>query len=114
MMEIDKFGRRFYHRGGMKTKPLPKEYRLPVDAAEGRPNRKHWGPVPEKPAEQEKTEAEKGNYVEIGEYSDTYHRNKKVRILKALPDRKEHGTTIEPDGKKHSYSIVGTWSRRVS
>jgi len=129
LMEIDKFGRRFYHRGGMKTKPLPKSRMLPADAAEGRPNRKHWGPIPEKKAiEEEKTdmdirrqieydmtydhEAERGNYVEIGEYSDTYHRDKKVRILKALPDRKEHGTTIEPDGKKHSYFIAGTWSRR--
>jgi len=132
--EIDKFGRRFYHRGGVKARPLDKKYELPADTAEGRPTRKHWGPLPEekknkledklttvdekrRQIEYDMTfdhEAEEGNYMEIGEFNDTYRRDQKVKILKPLPDRKQHGTTIEPDGLQHSYQIVGTWARRQS
>jgi len=130
--EIDKFGRRFYHRGGLKARPLDKKYELPADTAEGRPTRKHWGPLPEakkaiedvsksdearrRQIEYDMTfdhEAEEGNFVEIGEFNDTYQKEQKVRILKPLPDRKQHGTTIEPDGQSHSYQIVGTWSSRT-
>jgi len=126
--EIDKFGRRFYHRGGMKAKPMDKKFRLPVDAAEGRPDRKHWGPIPEKPKALEKgpeelrrqieydmtfdQEAEAAAYLEVGEYTDTYKRDQKVKIFKAIPDRRQQGATLEPDGLDHTYQVVGTWSRR--
>merc|ERR1719341_2759367 len=38
-MEIDKWGRRFYHRGGVAAPALDEKYQLRVDVAEGRPKR---------------------------------------------------------------------------
>ncbi|CAJ1360485.1 unnamed protein product [Effrenium voratum] len=54
LMEIDKFGRRFYHRGGMSTGPLDPSLRLPVDKAEERPVRESWGPIMAKPEQKPK------------------------------------------------------------
>merc|ERR1719503_9419 len=48
LMEIDKFGRRMYHRGGLMTGPLEEKYRLPADDAEERPMRDKYGPIPNK------------------------------------------------------------------
>mmetsp|Transcript_77103 Transcript_77103/g.198568 ORF Transcript_77103/g.198568 Transcript_77103/m.198568 type:complete len:979 (+) Transcript_77103:82-3018(+) len=126
--EIDKFGRRFYHRGGMKAPPLAKKYNLMVDTAEGRPTRKHWGPMHEEEAVQDKSqeeqwreieynmtydaEADASNYVEVGEFTDTYMKSQKVKIVKPLLDKKASGPQLEPDGLDHSYQIVGTWNRR--
>jgi len=126
--EIDKFGRRFYHRGGLKTGPIDKKWELPADLAEGRPSRKNWGPLPEKKVEiKDKSEeeirrqieydmvydfdADGANYEEVGEYTDTYKRNQKVKILKPVAEKSK--AIIEPDGLAHSYQIVGTWAGRA-
>merc|ERR1712048_780866 len=60
LMEIDSYGRRFYHRGGMIAEPLDKKDVLEVDAVEGRRVRADWGPVPPKPEKKvEDTKKEK-------------------------------------------------------
>jgi len=128
--EIDKFGRRFYHRGGLKAPPLAKHLRLPVDQAEGRATRKDWGPAAEADAKAEKSleeqwreieynmtfdpEADAQNYLEVGEYTDTYMKSQRVKIVRPLPaaDKKASGPQLEPDGQDHAYQIVGTWSQR--
>mmetsp|Transcript_120954 Transcript_120954/g.367808 ORF Transcript_120954/g.367808 Transcript_120954/m.367808 type:complete len:985 (-) Transcript_120954:163-3117(-) len=128
LMEIDKFGRRFFHRGGLKTTRIDKKYRLPVDIEEDRKMRPDYGPVPEEPEESQKSleevwrdieyemtydrEAEQGNFEEVGEFNDRYNPNQKVTIIRPYPERKRHGTCIEPDGEEHSYQIVGTWNWR--
>lgn len=128
--EVDKFGRRFYHRGGLKAKPLDKKYELPVDTSEGRPSRKHWGPMPDKKEkDEEKSEddirrkieyemtfdydGDANNLVEIGEFNDTYKRDQKVKIFKQAERKNEGSANLEPDGSPHTYQIVGTWSRRT-
>lgn len=126
--EIDKFGRRFYHRGGLKAKPLDAKFRTAADNAEGRPDRRNWGPVPQPLPEKEKSEeeirrqieydmtfdhqAEAASYLEVGEFQDRYRRDQKVKILRPSPDSKPQGTTIEPDGLEHTYQIAGTWAWR--
>uniref|UniRef100_A0A7S1LWC9 Hydroxymethylglutaryl-coenzyme A synthase C-terminal domain-containing protein n=1 Tax=Alexandrium catenella TaxID=2925 RepID=A0A7S1LWC9_ALECA len=128
LMEIDNFGRRFYHRGGLKTGPMDKKYMLLVDHEEDRGFRPKYGPIPEAPEERQKSieevwrdieyemtydhEAEEGNFAEVGEFDDRYNSGQKVTIIKPYPERKRHGTTIDPDGMEHSYQIVGTWARR--
>eukprot|EP00434_Breviolum_minutum_P025189 symbB.v1.2.022250.t3/scaffold1931.1/size95788/1 len=51
LMQIDKFGRRFYHRGGLSSGPMDPSLKLPVDKAEERPTRESWGPVLVRPEE---------------------------------------------------------------
>merc|ERR1711862_225014 len=46
LMEIDSYGRRFYHRGGLITKPIDDKFILRVDSIEGRPCRADMGPLP--------------------------------------------------------------------
>lgn len=46
LMEIDPWGRRFYHRGGMKTGEIDKQYHLQADAEESRMMRRHFGQLP--------------------------------------------------------------------
>mmetsp|Transcript_155323 Transcript_155323/g.282450 ORF Transcript_155323/g.282450 Transcript_155323/m.282450 type:complete len:872 (-) Transcript_155323:187-2802(-) len=46
LMEIDPWGRRFYHRGGMKTGDYSKEHTIRVDVDETRKMRKHYGQLP--------------------------------------------------------------------
>merc|ERR1719356_2281118 len=55
LMEIDKWGRRFYHRGGVIAPALGDEYKLFVDKAEGRPKRKNYKLYTNKPKEKEQT-----------------------------------------------------------
>jgi len=128
LMEIDKFGRRFYHRGGLKTGPLEKKYKLTCDKAEDRKTRRDFEGIPEKEPEREKSlediwrdieyeltydhAAEAGNFEEIGEFKDRYNPDQKITIIRPNAERVKHGMCIEPDGQQHSYQIVGTWSRR--
>jgi len=136
LIEIDSFGRRFYHRGGLRAEPVSSEYKLVVDKEEGRTRRQDIDePVPEeepeddgrtqadegkslediwKEIEYEITydfEAEKENYQIVGEFPDRYNKDTVTTIIR--PGEKmadKHGRTIEPDGLNHSYQIVGTWS----
>lgn len=47
LMEIDPWGRRFYHRGGLKTGELEKKYQMRVDMEETRGMRRKYGFMPE-------------------------------------------------------------------
>lgn len=47
LMEIDPWGRRFYHRGGMKTGEYDKKHIMRVDLEETRGMRKKYGMLPE-------------------------------------------------------------------
>lgn len=128
LMQIDKFGRRFYHRGGLSSGPMDPSLKLPVDKAEERPTRESWGPVlvrPEektvkaitnKPSKEDRFkeieyamafgDTEDARFEEISEVTDRYNPNQKVTIRKPI----EREITLEPDGDSHSYQIVGTWS----
>jgi len=127
LMQIDKFGRRFYHRGGMSTGPMDPSLKLPVDKAEERPTRESWGPVLVRPEEKQKAitsskeerfkeieyamafgDTEEARFEEISEVTDRYNPNQKVTIRKPI----EREITLEPDGDSHSYQILGTWSGR--
>lgn len=129
LMEIDKFGRRFYHRGSVSAGAIAPEHHLFVDRAEGRLRRRDFeGPYKKSvPSElKEKSveeiwreieydmtydhEAEAGNTVTT-EHRDRYNPNQVVTVIKPLPDRVKHGATIEPDGLDHTYQVLGTWSR---
>mmetsp|Transcript_25524 Transcript_25524/g.44552 ORF Transcript_25524/g.44552 Transcript_25524/m.44552 type:complete len:873 (+) Transcript_25524:131-2749(+) len=46
LMEIDPWGRRYYHRGGLKTGDYDKKYQMRVDADESRKMRRHFGQMP--------------------------------------------------------------------
>jgi len=128
LMEIDKFGRRFYHRGGLSTGPLDPSLSLPVDKAEERPPRESYGPVLQRPEEKPRAiksskeeqfkaieyamafgDGEDARYEELAEVTDRYNPNQKVTIRRPI-DRE---VTVEPDGESHSYQIVGTWSGRT-
>merc|ERR1719221_1473114 len=58
-MEIDPWGRRFYHRGGLSTAPLSEDKRLVVDKKEDRRMREHYGRLDEVDEESEKEGEEK-------------------------------------------------------
>lgn len=131
LMEIDKFGRRFYHRGGMSAGPMDPSLKLPVDKAEERPERAKWGAILQRPEEEKKKpevkdtkeerfreieyamafgdEGEDGRYEELAEYNDRYNPDQKIAIRK--PKQREE-ISVVPDGAEHSYQIVGTFSNR--
>jgi len=47
LMEIDKYGRRYYHRVGVAAEPRDKKWELRADREEARPDRTHYGPLPQ-------------------------------------------------------------------
>lgn len=125
LMEIDKWGRRFYHRGGVIAPELDKKFKLRVDQAEGRPKRKYWKLVTDKPKEEEKTLEDEWKQMEYdmvydrAEYDDEEiveetiakanpnHRILTVEIRSSRPGI----DAIDHDGLDHTYQIVGSWSR---
>jgi len=126
LMEIDKWGRRFYHRGGIIAPALDPQYRVRVDKAEGRPRREKFGAIPEKPAEPEKTLRDQWEDIEYEmTYDNTYDPPEEV-IQEAYQKGKDghklvfvnsavspipQGTTIYNDGQEHSYQICGSWTQ---
>ncbi|CAE8636257.1 unnamed protein product, partial [Polarella glacialis] len=103
LMQIDKFGRRFYHRGGLATGPLDDSLRLPVDKAEERPQREHFGPILQRPQPKAKLEdskeerfreieyamafgeeVESSKYEALAEHTDRYNPNLKVTIRRPI------------------------------
>jgi hypothetical protein len=130
LLEIDQWGRRFYHRGGLKTGPLDKKYHAGMlhEKSEGRKKRKDYGPIPEDAKEPEAIvtqdkiwqeieydlmtteEAKESSYKIIAEMDDRYNVGQR-RIVKEdmLENRQYIGLG---DGSPHVYAIVGTWNRR--
>merc|ERR1719181_233783 len=71
LMEIDKWGRRFFHRGGIIAPSLPSEFKLRVDKAEGRPKRDRYEIVKADTKPVEKADTIDDQWREI-EYDMTY------------------------------------------
>uniref|UniRef100_A0A7S2NRK3 Hydroxymethylglutaryl-coenzyme A synthase C-terminal domain-containing protein n=1 Tax=Zooxanthella nutricula TaxID=1333877 RepID=A0A7S2NRK3_9DINO len=124
LMEIDKWGRRFYHRGGAIAPDLDKQYRLRADQAEGRPKRNTWRYVKNKPAPKEKVledEWKQAEYDMVYDPAD-YEEEQLVdeRMAKTNPNHKivtvEIASTrpaidaVDHDAQPHTYQIVGSWS----
>mmetsp|Transcript_54617 Transcript_54617/g.130323 ORF Transcript_54617/g.130323 Transcript_54617/m.130323 type:complete len:967 (+) Transcript_54617:41-2941(+) len=131
LMEIDSWGRRFYHRGGMRAAPLPPEHKMRIDEVEGRATREKYGPpqiVPkEKEAQKELSQDERWKQIEfdltyepdqdgvggdqiVDEHLDRLNPNHKI-VTKVAREKSTTGLSIEKDGQSHSYQIVGTWTR---
>lgn len=73
LMEIDSYGRRFYHKGGVCAPPIDDKWILPIDSVEGRAYRPDWGPIPEK---MQKGSAKQTDYF-FGQ-GDTYRHDEAV------------------------------------
>lgn len=132
LMEIDKFGRRFYHRGGLATPPLEDRFRLPVDDAEGRRRREDWGEVALPPAKlNDDGEDETRHRVEyemtydgpledpdeyeiLGAFSDPRKPWQETQLVRGVQAGAADGALVPcqvaPDGSHHSYQIVGSWT----
>jgi len=124
LMEIDKWGRRFYHRGGVIAPSLDKKYALRADEAEGRPARQAFKDLSEaeRPAEKEKLLEEEwkkleydmifegGDDEEVVEVAyDKGNPNHKFVTVEIKSD-KPGMEALEHDGQEHTYQIVGSWT----
>lgn len=128
LMEIDVYGRRFYHRGGIIAEPMDKKWDLEADRAEGRKMRPDWGPLPPKPVKTEggskkdKTLDDVWKDIEVDmlnafeppkkeviqeAYSKT---NPQHRICSESITDTANLEMIKFDGERHTYQIVGTWT----
>eukprot|EP00811_Abedinium_folium_P008980 NODE_1829_length_2363_cov_13.046512.p1 GENE.NODE_1829_length_2363_cov_13.046512~~NODE_1829_length_2363_cov_13.046512.p1 ORF type:complete len:669 (+),score=203.83 NODE_1829_length_2363_cov_13.046512:99-2105(+) len=125
LMEIDPWGRRWYHRGGIMTEPIAADMKLLVDDLESRKMREHYGPVPEsEPKEKPKLIMEKWKDIEyqlmieqdfpdgqeketVQEAHDRSNVDSKINVydIKAVPRPPAAG-----DGLVHTYQIVGSWT----
>jgi 3-hydroxy-3-methylglutaryl CoA synthase len=131
LMEIDSYGRRFYHRGGIAAPPMDKKWVLKVDADEGRRVRADWGPLPAKPEEkavmdakpkEQKTLNEVWADIEaqmLAEYEppskavtqEQYDKiNPQHKIIVETVSDNINMEMVKHDGSRHTYQIVGTWS----
>jgi len=135
LMYIDDFGRRFYHRGGMKGPPLPAKLRVQADKDEARRMRENFLSLPAKMkvADEDdkgvagKSQADVWNEIEyaltcgyeetdgpgeidLGVYRDRYNPEYLTQIVQT---NSKIAPTFAPDGLAHTYQIVGTWSRRM-
>jgi len=125
LMEIDKWGRRWFHLDGILGKPMDKKWALRVDQAEGRFKRERWGPLPEKPTFGEKSLENKWKEIEFDltfddtgapepeVLQDAYETHKpghKIVIIEEKSGPMPNGRTIDNDNQQHNYQIVGSWS----
>jgi hypothetical protein len=128
LMEIDSYGRRFYHRGGIAAEPMDAKHVLEVDGIEGRRVRADWGPLPPKPEKKvedrkkEKTLNQLWEDIEAQMLAD-YEPPQKEMVQDAF-DKSNPGHRIiveavkdvanldmvKHDGARHTYQIVGTWA----
>jgi len=133
LLEIDPWGRRFYHRGGMRAGPLPKEEKLPHDGIENRGVREKYGDLPDENATKEKEKEEKsledkwkelefeltydpqmdeeGGGFEIVNQSVAKKNRDCTLVAVETKERSRKGLSIEKDSVEHSYQIVGTWTQ---
>lgn len=134
LMEIDAWGRRFYHRGGMRSGPLKKknqnETALHYDTVENRTLRESLGDLPAGPFHQRKIEdstAKKEPTLEDKwraidnemTFEDEVGAMAQEKIIDEKFDRNnEHKLVVvekrssfsSKDSLEHSYQIVGTWT----
>lgn len=125
LMEIDAYGRRFYHRGGMAAEPMEKKWELAADVNEARRVRADFGPLPPRPEEDKKkakTLDEIWQDVEAEMLCDYEPPQKEV--LQAGVDKANPGhmivcqqiietadlNMVKHDGGRHSYQIIGSWT----
>jgi len=134
LMEIDPWGRRFFHRGGMRAGPLPKKHVMHYDKIENRGMRKKYGDLPEGAShdravrEQDPAQALEDRWKAL-EFEMTYDAEldpdgqPKIvedRASRAIPGKQlvtvenhlpsADNLSIFKDDGDHSYQIVGTWT----
>jgi hypothetical protein len=127
LMEIDKWGRRFFHRGGIAAPALPSEFRLRADKAEGRPKRDKYEVLKaaDKPVEKVDTLDEQWRQIEYDmtydetvdaeeevqqdAYKSHFKGNKMKIVHRTDKDHYQQGM-FECDGQPHKYVIGGSWS----
>mmetsp|Transcript_3701 Transcript_3701/g.6598 ORF Transcript_3701/g.6598 Transcript_3701/m.6598 type:complete len:863 (+) Transcript_3701:78-2666(+) len=125
LMEIDPWGRRFYHRGGMAAPPRDPKWTLQADIDESRRERKDWGPLPPKPAlTSQKAQQLEDKWMAIEEEMLLEIDPPEKRLLQVGSDRVNSQCKIvateivktpslqlvQKDDASHTYQIVGTWS----
>lgn len=137
LMEIDPWGRRFYHRGGMRAGPLKEELQNNTakhyDKLEGRKTRVHFGDLPASGRHDKVTQEKAGPALALEdkwkalELEMTYDAEVDGEIepqiiqagyQKGLPEHRlvvvekpeRAGGSLEKDGLEHKYQIVGTWT----
>merc|ERR1719253_663459 len=125
LMEIDAYGRRFYHRGGIAAEPLEKKWELKADVDEARKVRPDWGPLPAKPVQKEgkaKTLDDVWKDIEaemlcnfeppqtdiVQEAFDKSNPAHKI-VCERIQDT-ANLAMVQHDGVRHTYQIVGSWS----
>merc|ERR1740123_1012345 len=123
LMEVDPWGRRFYCKGGIIGDPLPKNERMLIDQQECRKMRQHYGPKPPRPEDQV-TKALVDTWKEIElemvySYDDSFgeivqegidNKNRDHKLIFTSFAEPSKPNSIEKDDRKHTYSIVGSWS----
>lgn len=134
LLEIDPWGRRFYHRGGMRTGPMNRKVMnstaLNYDKVENRHTREHFGQLPPNGEAWEKQENKEekaarsleDTWREI-EHEMTFEPDVDVDGSPAVvAEQVAHGRTVvvreigapddddDEEGAETSYQIVGTWT----
>jgi len=127
LMEIDAYGRRFYHRGGLAADPLDKKWDMKVDADEARKVRADWGPLPPKQQNKENIKDAKSlddiwKDIEVQMLCEEEPPEKQVlqeafdksnqahKIVCETVQDTANLEMVQHDGVRHTYQIVGTWS----
>lgn len=133
LMEIDPWGRRFYHRGGYRGKPLGEQYHLEVDKKESRSMREMFGNLPDSDDEDDEAEAQTPSKEDrwkaieyelvygpdnpqdsmeiLGESISKSNPNHKLVTVSLPESKKDKATAVLGDGSFHTYQIIGTWSK---
>lgn len=135
LMEIDPWGRRFYHRGGMRTGPMNRKVMnanaLNYDKVEGRHTREHFGHLPPNGEAWEKQENKEekaarsleDKWREI-EQEMTFEPDVDMNGSPAVvTEQVAHGRKVvvreigppgededEEEGEETTYQIVGSWT----
>lgn len=133
LLEIDPWGRRFYHRGGMRTGPMNRKVMnstaLNYDKVENRHTREHFGQLPPNGEAWEKQENKEekaarsleDTWREI-EHEMTFEPDVDDGSPAVVAEKVAHGRTVvvreigapddddDEEGAETSYQIVGTWT----
>merc|ERR1712232_633679 len=125
-MEIDAYGRRFYHRGGLTAEPMDKKWLMKVDVDEARRMREDFGPIPQRPPqtskEKVKTLDDVWKEIEVEMLCDFEPPNREVVQEGMDKSNASHWIVCERiqdtanvemvkfDGTRHTYQIVGSWN----
>lgn len=131
LMEIDAWGRRFYHRGGMRAGPLkPRdqcEQAVHYDRVEGRGTRERYGDLPDgdyhEKLEDHKAEGkaksleDKWRQLELDlQFEAEVSETSQLEVVEEKLSKYNQGQKVvvkqvkKEEGVEHTYHIVGTWS----